>query len=152
MKQLTKQQLRQIIQEEIKSSVSQTGTLKEYGGHTPEIYQMKITNELLTKILNVLSQPSGGGELEEGSVADTVNRQLAGGQWKAKDGKCYEFGDYGYPNEIECPQWTKETKELEEQKLRKSDTLRKKQKQKKITKTQLIQIIQEKLKSVTSKP
>jgi len=53
-------------------------------------------------------------ELEE-SVADTVNRQLAGGQWKAKDGKCYEMGAYGHPDEIECPEWTKE---LEEQKLK----------------------------------
>ena len=52
---LTKSLLKQLIKEEI-NGISQTEPLKEYGGHTPEIYQMKITNELLTKILDVLSQ------------------------------------------------------------------------------------------------
>jgi len=52
---LTKSQLKQLIKEEIASN-AQDDPLKEYGGHSSAEYQMKITNELLTKILDVLSQ------------------------------------------------------------------------------------------------
>ena len=61
---LTKTQLRQIIKEEIKSSTPQAEPLKEYGGFDSTGAQIKITNELLTKILNVLSQTSGGGDIQ----------------------------------------------------------------------------------------
>ena len=58
---LTKSKLKQIIKEELENNAP-TEPLKEYGGHTPEIYQLKITNELLTKILNVLSQNAAPAE------------------------------------------------------------------------------------------
>ena len=58
---LTKSKLKQLIKEEIENNAPDE-PLKEYGGHSSAEYQMKITNELLTKILNVLSQNAGPTE------------------------------------------------------------------------------------------
>jgi hypothetical protein len=59
---ITKTQLKQMIKEEIKSN-AQGMPLKEYGGFGSVEHEMKITNELLTKILDVLSH--GGAPVAE---------------------------------------------------------------------------------------
>ena len=65
---LTKTNLKQLIKEELQNAMA----LNEYGGHGSVEGEIKITNDLLTKILNVLSQPSQNAAPAEPTVEPTA--------------------------------------------------------------------------------